>query len=243
MICCIFIGRSYLFVFIYILLLCVESIITKDTISSFVIPSKEANHNNKIHFNDQKKRKIESNIVKHVTKKNFILNLPNRCMENKLKSSKKIQNQIKVKKRESEYFKTEQVPAKSVWDFGGTWSSKLAGVRFVVDTHSTVGIDNSIPVKVLDMPAGTKSNGFLNKDWMVKASAQYSRLGPVSLSAINRADRNVAVFIGFVNSQNNKDFVTGMWSMGRNCKDNLETHQSVFNIPDVLFKDSNEQGD
>lgn len=34
-----------------------------------------------------------------------------------------------------------------------------------------------------------------------------------------------------------------MWSMGRNCKDNFETHQSVFNIPDVLFKDSNEQGD
>lgn len=93
-------------------------------------------------------------------------------------------------------FTAEQVPAKSVWDFGGTWSSKLAGVRFVVDTHSTVGIDNSIPVKVLDMPAGTKSNGFLNKDWMAKASAQYGRLGPVSLSAINRADRNVAVFIG-----------------------------------------------
>lgn len=93
-------------------------------------------------------------------------------------------------------FTAEQVPTKSVWDFGGTWSSKLAGVRFVVDTHSTVGIDNTIPVKVLDMPAGTKSNGFLNKDWMAKASAQYGRLGPVSLSAINRADRNVAVFIG-----------------------------------------------
>lgn len=71
------------------------------------IPSKEANHNNKIHFNDKNKRKIESNIVKHVTKKKIILNLPNRCMENKLKSSKKIQNQTKVKKRESEYFKSK----------------------------------------------------------------------------------------------------------------------------------------
>jgi len=84
----------------------------------------------------------------------------------------------------------------SVWDIGGTWSSKLAGVRFVIDTHSTVGIDNSIPVKILDMAVGTKSNGFLNKDWMAKASAQYGHLGPVSLSAINRADKNVAVFIG-----------------------------------------------
>lgn len=51
---------------------------------------------------------MESNIVKHVTKNNLILNLPNRCMENKLKSSKNIQNQIKVKKRESEYFKSKR---------------------------------------------------------------------------------------------------------------------------------------
>ncbi|XP_025206685.1 uncharacterized protein LOC112602691 [Melanaphis sacchari] len=137
-----------------------------------------------------------------------------------------------------------QVPATSatsVWDFGGTWSSKLAGVRFVVDARSTVGIDNSIPVRILDMSVGAKSNGFLSKDWMAKATAQYGHLGPVSLSAINRADKNVAVFIGFVNSQNNKDFVTGMWSMGRNCRNNLDTHQLVFNIPDVLYKDSNEQ--
>uniref|UniRef100_A0A2S2NVZ5 Uncharacterized protein n=1 Tax=Schizaphis graminum TaxID=13262 RepID=A0A2S2NVZ5_SCHGA len=96
-----------------------------------------------------------------------------------------------------EFYVAAQVPATtSVWDFGGTWSSKLAGVRFVIDAHSTVGIDNSIPVKIVDMAVGTKSNGFLNKDWMAKASTQYGHLGPVSLSAINRADKNVAVFIG-----------------------------------------------
>jgi len=50
-------------------------------------------------------------------------------------------------------------------------------------------------------------------------------------------------FLGFVNSQNKKDVVIGMWSMGRNCKNNLDTHQSVFNIPDVLYKDSKEQDD
>ncbi|XP_060862330.1 uncharacterized protein LOC132939266 [Metopolophium dirhodum] len=137
----------------------------------------------------------------------------------------------------------QQVPATSVWDFGGTWSSELAGVRFVVHSHSTVGIDNSIPVKILDMEVGTKSNGFLNKGWLAKANAHYGPLGPVSLSVINNVDKNVAMFIGFVNSQNKKDVVTGMWSMGRNCKNNLDTHQSVFNIPDVLYKDSSEQGD
>jgi len=88
----------------------------------------------------------------------------------------------------------QQVPATSV--FGGTWSSELAGVRFVVDSYSTVGIDNSIPVKILDTEVGKKSNGFLNKGWMAKANAQYGPLGPVSLSVINRVDKNVAVFIG-----------------------------------------------
>jgi len=90
----------------------------------------------------------------------------------------------------------QQVPATSVWDFGGTWSSELAGVQFVVDSHSTVGIDNSIPVKILDMEVGTKSNGFLNKDWLAKANAHYGPLGPVSLSVISKEDKNVAVFIG-----------------------------------------------
>jgi len=90
----------------------------------------------------------------------------------------------------------QQVPATPVWDFGGTWSSELAGVRFVVHSHSTVGIDNSIPVKILDMEVGTKSNGFLNEDWLAKANAHYGPLGPVSLSIINIADKNVAMFIG-----------------------------------------------
>jgi len=90
----------------------------------------------------------------------------------------------------------QQVPATSAWDIGGTWSSKLAGVRFVIDSHSTVGIDNSIPVKILDTEVGTKSNGFLNNDWMAKANAPYGSLGPVSISVINRADKNVAMFIG-----------------------------------------------
>jgi len=90
----------------------------------------------------------------------------------------------------------QQVSATSVWDFGGTWSSELAGVRFVVHSHSTVGIDNSIPVKILDMEVGTKSNGFLNKGWLAKANAHYGPLGPVLLSVINNADKNVAMFIG-----------------------------------------------
>jgi len=90
----------------------------------------------------------------------------------------------------------QQVPTTFAWDIGGTWSSKLAGVRFVVDSHSTVGIDDSIPVKIIDTEVGTKSNGFLNKGWMAKANAPYGSLGPVSVSVINRADKNVAVFIG-----------------------------------------------
>jgi len=90
----------------------------------------------------------------------------------------------------------QQVPPTSDWDFGGTWSSELAGVRFVVHSHSTVGIDNSIPVKILDMEVGTKSNGFLNKGWLAKANAHYAPLGPVSLSVINNVDKNVAMFIG-----------------------------------------------
>lgn len=49
--------------------------------------------------------------------------------------------------------------------------------------------------------------------------------------------------LGFVNSQNKKDSITGIWSIGRNFKNNLDSHQSVFNIPDVLYKDNKEQGD
>lgn len=84
----------------------------------------------------------------------------------------------------------------SVWDFGGTWSSDLAGVRFDMDVHSTVGMDKNMPVKILDRADCTKSNGFLNKGWMAKANAQYGRSGPVSLFAINRPEKTVAVFIG-----------------------------------------------
>ncbi|VVC44681.1 Hypothetical protein CINCED_3A018613 [Cinara cedri] len=124
-----------------------------------------------------------------------------------------------------------------VWDFGGTWSSELAGVRFNMDSSITVGVDNNIPVKILQ--DGKRLIGFLNnKDWMAKANAQYGRYGPVTLFAINPLEKNVAVFVGFAHSQNNKDFVTGVWTMGRNCKSNLDIHQSVFNIPDVLCRDS-----
>jgi len=105
-----------LFVFVYKLLLCVETVITKDIISSYYvvinivfwskyicidqtiifllqIPNKDIN--NSTHFNDkQKKTKIESNIVGHiVSKKNLI--------RNKLRSSKRIQNGFKIKNGES----------------------------------------------------------------------------------------------------------------------------------------------
>lgn len=84
--------------------------------------------------------------------------------------------------------------ATSVWDFGGTWSSELAGVRFEMDSRSTVGVDKNIPVRILQ--DGTRLNGFLNKGWMAKANAQYGRYGPVTLFAINRPERNVAAFVG-----------------------------------------------
>lgn len=84
----------------------------------------------------------------------------------------------------------------STWDFGGTWSSELAGVRFDMDAHSTIGVDKNMPVRISEMFEGTKSNGFLNKGWMAKANAQYGQAGPVSLFAVNRPEKTVAVFVG-----------------------------------------------
>lgn len=84
----------------------------------------------------------------------------------------------------------------SAWDFGGAWSSELAGVRFDIDARSTVGVDKNMPVKISERVDGTKSNGFLNRGWMAKANAEYGRAGPVSLFAANRPDRTVAVFVG-----------------------------------------------
>lgn len=84
----------------------------------------------------------------------------------------------------------------SVWNFGGTWSSEITGVRFEIDTHSTVGMDKHLPVKILDRATGTVSNGFMNKTWMAKANAQYGRNGPIELFAINLPEKTVAVFIG-----------------------------------------------
>jgi len=83
----------------------------------------------------------------------------------------------------------------SVWDFGGTWSSELAGVRFDMDARGTVGVDRNIPVKILDGVAKSNS-GFLNKNWMAKANVQHGRDGPVTLFAMNRQDKSVAVFVG-----------------------------------------------
>ncbi|XP_025415696.1 uncharacterized protein LOC112687284 [Sipha flava] len=132
---------------------------------------------------------------------------------------------------------TVQAAASDYWDFGGTWSSDPAGVWFDMDVRNTVGIDKNIPVKISDRVMGTKSSGFMNKRWMAKANAKYGHLGPVSLFAINRLERSIAVFVGFVHSQNSKDFITGMWTIGRNCTNNLDIHQSVLNVPDVLRRD------
>lgn len=91
---------------------------------------------------------------------------------------------------------TVQAAASDYWDFGGTWSSDPAGVWFDMDVRNLVGIDKSIPVKISDRVMGTKSTGFMNKRWMAKANAKYGHLGPVSLFAINRSERSIAVFVG-----------------------------------------------
>lgn len=89
-----------------------------------------------------------------------------------------------------------QAAASDYWDFGGTWSSDPAGVWFDMDVRNTIGMEKSIPVKISDRAMGAKSAGFMNKHWMAKANAKYGRLGPVSLFAINRSEKNVAVFVG-----------------------------------------------
>lgn len=74
-------------------------------------PNKEINYNNSTHFNDkQKNTNIESNIVDHtVSKKNIVLNRPELCTKNKLKSFNHIRNGFKVKQRESGYFKSKRI--------------------------------------------------------------------------------------------------------------------------------------
>lgn len=91
---------------------------------------------------------------------------------------------------------TAQAAASNYWELGGTWSSDPAGVWFDMDVRNMVGIDKNIPVKISDRVVGTKSTGFMNKHWMAKANAKYGRHGPISLFAINRSEKNVAVFIG-----------------------------------------------
>lgn len=102
-----------------------------------------------------------------------------------------------------------------VWNLGGTWSSDAAGVQFDVDARHSAGVDKNMPVNIVEGPRsdrigvlrsdrvddgdggrGGLGEGFMRGGWMAKANARYGRLGPVSLFAVNRQEKAVAVFIG-----------------------------------------------
>ncbi|XP_050437970.1 uncharacterized protein LOC126844134 [Adelges cooleyi] len=175
------------------------------------------------------------------------LNLSEQCAQKALSYANKINDEKdsktkwkylmkfvgdKVKKRSLEYYKRSQR-----WSFGGTWTSECAGVRFDVDSQSTVGIDNNMPVKLVEKSGGKCAGGFLDRNWLAKASGPSWSEGPITLYAINQSTKMFAAFIGYPQKHNNKEFIMGMWTMGRWSVDNSGMHQSVYTIPDVLHRD------